>query len=159
MGEGRQNRLAPDQRPETVHEKRAFRSAFRRRRCLIPADGWLEWRKEGNLKQPYFISSSSGNPLSFAGLWERWDKDTDTIESFTILTTSASPALGDIHQRQPAIVETADVNEWLELGTGTERLLEMARTPSRGPFDRWPVSTRANSARNDDPDLLLPLDA
>ena len=145
-------------RAETVHEKRAFRSAFRRRRCLIPADGWLEWRKEGNLKQPYFISSSSGNPLSFAGLWECWSKGIETIESFTILTTGACAALNDIHHRQPAIIKTVDCDEWLEPGTDTERLLEMVRAPRAGPFNRWPVSTRVNSARNDDPDLLLPLD-
>ena len=145
-------------RSETVHEKRAFRSAFRRRRCLIPADGWLEWRKEGNLKQPYFITSSSGNPLSFAGLWERWNKGTETIEGFTILTTGARATLNDIHHRQPAIIETANFDEWLEPGTDTERLLEMARTRSAGPFNRWPVSTRVNSARNDDPDLLVPIE-
>ena len=145
-------------RAETVHEKPAFRAAFRRRRCLIPADGWLEWRKEGSAKQPYFITAANEEPVSFAGLWERWNKDAETIESFTILTTGACATLNDIHHRQPAIIETADFDEWLEPGTDTERLLEMARTPSRGPFKRWPVSTRVNSARNDDPNLLLPLD-
>ena len=60
-------------RAETVHEKPAFRAAFRRRRCLVPADGWLEWRSEGGVKQPYYISAASGAPVSFAGLWERWE--------------------------------------------------------------------------------------
>ena len=61
-------------RSETVHEKPAFRAAFRRRRCLIPADGWLEWRNDGSAKQPYFITAASREPVSFAGLWERWEQ-------------------------------------------------------------------------------------
>ena len=142
-------------RAETVHEKLAFRAAFRRRRCLVPADGWLEWRKEGSGKQPYFITADSDEPLSFAGLWERWDNDGEAIESFTILTTAA-PALADLHHRQPAIIEADDFGEWLEPSTPSERLLALARRAYEGPFDRWAVSRRVNSARNDDPDLLLP---
>ena len=145
-------------RAETVHEKPAFRAAFRRRRCLVPADGWLEWRKEGSAKQPYFITSASREVLSFAALWDRWEAGGERIESFTILTTGASAALADVHDRQPTIIEVDDFEKWLEPNTPTERLLAIARRAYEGPFDRWPVSRRVNNARNDAPDLLLPLD-
>ena len=146
-------------RSETVHEKPSFRSAFRRRRCVIPANGWLEWRREGDRKQPWFITSPTRDPFSFAGLWEHWNKGAEAIESFTILTTDASSALRDIHHRQPAIIDSTDLEDWLNPGTSSERLLEMAREASAGPFDRWPVTARVNSARNDEPELLHPLDA
>ena len=144
-------------RAETVQEKPAFRAAFRRRRCLIPADGWLEWRKEESGKQPWFITSASGEPLSFAGLWERWERNGEAVETFTILTTAASAGLIAIHHRQPTIVEPDNFDEWLEPSTAPERLLALARGAYEGAFDRWPVSRRVNNPRNDAPDLLLPL--
>ena len=92
-------------RAETVHEKPAFRSAFKARRCLIPADGWFEWQRSGAGKKPHFLSLADGSPLSFAGLWERWTKGGEPVESFTILTTRAAPALAAVHPRQPAIID------------------------------------------------------
>ena len=145
-------------RAETVHEKPAFRVAFRRRRCLVPADGWLEWRSEGGVKQPYYVRAASGAPVSFAGLWERWEGAGEVLESFAIVTTAASAALVDLHHRQPALVDAQECEEWLAPDTGTERLLALARRSHPGPFARWPVSRRVNSPRNDEPDLLLPLD-
>ena len=97
--------------------------------------------------------------MSFAGLWERWEKNGEAIEAFTILTTAASPEFIAIHHRQPSIIEADDFEEWLDPGTGTERLLALARCSYDGHFDRWRVSRRVNNARNDAPDLLLPLDA
>ena len=88
-------------RAETVHEKPAFRSALRARRCLIPSNGWFEWKRTGGGKQPYFLALESGAPVSFAALWEQWGRDGQHIESFTIITTEASPGLTDIHNRQP----------------------------------------------------------
>ena len=145
-------------RAETVHGKPAFRAAFRRRRCLVPVDGWFEWRKEPGGKQPWFIAAAGGAPLSFAGLWERWEKGDEPMETFTLLTTDAAPGLLDIHHRQPSIIEADDFEEWLDPGTGTERLLALARRSHEGPFDHWPVSRRVNNVRNDAPDLLQPLD-
>ena len=144
-------------RSETAHQKPAFRAAFKRRRCLVGADGWFEWRQEGGGKQPWFITAADRAPVSFAGLWERWERNEEVLETFTILTTAAAPALADIHHRQPTIVEAADFEEWLDPRTGTERLLALARRSYEGPFDRWPVSKRVNHPRNDDPDLLLRL--
>ena len=117
-------------RAETVHEKPAFRAAFKRRRCLIPADGWLEWRAEEDGKQPYFITAASREPLSFGGLWER---EGEVIESFTILTTAASLTLDDIHHRQPSIIRAGDFDTWLTPDTPQDRLLALAAARTRGP--------------------------
>ena len=143
---------------ETVHEKPAFRAAFRRQRCLVPANGWFEWRTEREGKQPYFITASSAEPVSFGALWETWTADGVTVESFAILTTEATPALADLHHRQPVVIRTGDFDEWLDPKTETQRLLAMARNPHPGPFDWWRVSRRVNSPRNDAPELLHPLD-
>lgn len=142
-----------------MHEKPVFRGAFRRRRCLVPADGWFEWRREATGKQPYFIAAAGGAPVSFAGLWERWEIGGEPLETFTLLTTAAASALAGIHHRQPSIVEADDFDEWLDPDSGTERLLALARAPYEGPFEHWAVSRRVNNARSDDPDLLRPLDA
>ena len=144
-------------RAETVHERRAFRAAFKRRRCLIPADGWFEWRKEAGGKQPWFITAADRTPVSFAGLWECWERGDEPLETFTILTTAAAPTLGDIHHRQPSIIEADDYEEWLAPDTPHGRLLTLARHSTEGPFDCWPVSKRVNYPRIDDPDLLAPL--
>ena len=146
-------------RAETVHEKRAYRAAFKRRRCVIPASGWFEWREEKIGKQPWYITAVDGAPVSFAGLWERWEKGPEPIESFTVLTTVASPGLDAIHHRQPSILEAEGFDEWLAPGTPTERLLALARHSHEGPFESRRVSRRVNNSRNEGPDLLLPLEA
>ena len=145
-------------RAETVREKPAFREAFRRRRCVIPANGWFEWRREGGEKQPYWIRPGVAEVFSLAGLWERWDGGEERLETFTILTTAASPALADIHHRQPVIVEEGDVEDWLDPASPAERLAGIVRDPCEGPFDRWPVSRAVNSARNDAPELVQPVE-
>ena len=86
-------------RAETVAEKPTYRQAIRRRRCLIPADGFYEWRKVGARKQPYCIASADGAPFAFAGLWERWERDGEVLESCTILVTQANTLLAPIHDR------------------------------------------------------------
>ena len=91
-------------RSETIHTKLSFGAAFRSRRCLVPADGWFEWQRTGYGKHPYFLALEDGSPLSFAALWERWGKGNNSLESFAIITTTASPELADIHHRQPAII-------------------------------------------------------
>ncbi len=146
-------------RSETVHEKPAFRSAFRWRRCVIPVNGWFEWRREGGARQPYLIRPGDAEVFSLAGLWERWEKGEEPLETFTILTTAASPALADIHHRQPVIVEDGAVDEWLDPVSPAGRLVEIVRGPYEGPFDRWPVSRAVNDARNDSPELVHPVEA
>ena len=144
-------------RAETVHEKPAFRTALRHRRCVVPVNGWFEWRREDGEKQPYFIRPAGGGVISLAGLWERWEKGSEPVETFTVLTTGASPALADVHHRQPAIVEPDDLDGWLEPATAPVRLLEIAGTSSPGPFEHWAVGREVNHARNDSPELLHPI--
>ena len=146
-------------RSETVHEKPAFRSAFRRRRCVIPVNGWFEWRREDGEKQPYWIRPENAAAFSLAGLWERWEKGEEPVETFTVLTIGASAALADIHHRQPVIVEDGDLEAWLDPDSPVERVFEIARTAFAGPFDRRKVSRAVNSARNDTPDLVRPVEA
>jgi len=144
-------------RAESVHYKPSFRAAFRSRRCLLPVDGWFEWQQRGRAKQPYLLTLKEGSPLSLAALWERWDRGGAPIETFTIITTAASPGLEDIHHRQPAIIDPRWFTEWLDRRTPLPALLELARESHDGPFERRAVSARVNSVRNDDPDVLLPV--
>ncbi len=144
-------------RAETVHQKPAFRSAFRSRRCLIPANGWFEWRRTGGSKQPFFLALENGSPVSFAALWEQWARDDQRLETFTIVTTDASPALADIHDRQPAIVDPDDFTDWLDPKTPAETLQEIIGPPNEGPYEIRTVSDRVNRVANDTPDILDPL--
>ncbi len=116
-------------RAETVHTKPSFGVAFRSRRCLVPANGWFEWQRLGGGKQPYYLALADGSPLSFAALWERWGGDGESVESFTIITTTAAPQLADIHHRQPAIVSSERFDDWLDPTSPIPRLLELLRNP------------------------------
>ena len=102
-------------RAETVAEKPAYRAAYRRRRCLVLADGFYEWHKEGAGKTPYFISLASGEPFAFAGLWERWESKTsdDIIESATLITAGATDFMSRLHHRMPVILEPGTADSWL----------------------------------------------
>ncbi len=147
-------------RSETVAEKPSFRSAFRHRRCLVPADGFYEWRREGEIKQPYRIGMSGGQAVAFAGLWESWSgaEDGAVVETFTILTTEANRKLRPIHPRMPVILAPESYETWLDASPETaERALSIARPFAAGPMAFYRVSTRVNSPRNDDPDCLKPI--
>ena len=141
-------------RAETVDSKPAFRSAFKSRRCLVPADGWFEWVREGGGKSPRFLSMADGSTASFAGLWERWDGADGPIESFTIITTEASPQLVQVHARQPAVVDRQQHEEWLAPDAPKETLLDIVRNPHPGPYRIKPVSSLVNNVRNDGPELI-----
>ncbi len=144
-------------RSETVHFKPSFSAAFRFRRCLVPANGWFEWQRAGPARQPWFVAPAEGSPLSFAGLWERWDKAEVPVESFTIITTAATPELAGIHQRQPAIIPPERFDQWLDPASPLPQLLDLVREPCAGPFEPRAVSTRVNRVANDDPEILVPL--
>ena len=141
-------------RAETVNEKPAFRSAFRARRCLVPASGWFEWQGVGRGKQPWLVALEDGSPLSFAALWERWDKGEEGLETFTIITTAACEDLAGIHHRQPAIIPPDRFMDWLDPGSPWERLLDLVREPCVGPFEKRPVSIRVNRVSNNDASIL-----
>ena len=144
-------------RAETVRDKPAYRAAFRARRCLVPANGWFEWQGTRGARQPWYIALADGSPLSFAALWERWDKSGDGLETFTIITTAASEGLADIHHRQPAIIHPERFGDWLEPASPSEQLLDVVRKPFTGPFEKRPVSTRVNSVANNDAAILAPV--
>ena len=141
-------------RAETVAEKPSFRNAYRKRRCLVLADGFYEWHTEGGAKVPYYISLASGGPCAFAGLWEHWEsKETDeTLETATIVTTAASEFLSQLHHRMPVVLEPASADRWM--GGDLSLLDEVA---GAGPRMRaWPVDRRVGNARNESDDLADP---
>ena len=143
-------------RAETVGDKPAYRAAFRARRCLVPANGWFEWQRAGRGKQPWFVALADGSPVSFAALWERWDKAGDCLETFTIITTEACASLVDIHHRQPAIIRPHHFGDWLDSTSRLDQLLDLVREPCTGPFEKRPVSIRVNSVANNDAAILDP---
>ena len=147
-------------RAETVADKPTYRQAFRQRRCLIPADGFYEWRKEGSRKQPYCIAPADDAPLAFAGLWEHWERDGQVVESCTILVTQANALMAPIHDRMPVILDPADETRWLDPTITDPAVLKPLLVPC--PVARlrlWPVSTAVNVTRHDGPELMAPLHA
>lgn len=139
-------------RAETVAEKPSFRNAFRKRRCLILADGFYEWRKEGDGKTPYFISLDSGEPMAFAGLWEDWtDKQTgESLHSGTIVTTAANDFMADLHKRMPVVLIPETAQRWFD---DAGALLDgYAEACPR--LRAWPVSRRVNNPRNEGEELI-----
>ena len=147
-------------RAETIAEKPAFRAAFRRRRCLIPADGFYEWKTERGRKQPYRIALEGGAPFAFAGLWERWEGsgEAGAVESCTIVTTEANARLKAIHHRMPVILAPEAYVAWLDPATpGAEAQALLRPAPSEW-FTAYRVSPKINSPANDDPALIEPLD-
>lgn len=141
-------------RAESVGSKPAFQSAFKSRRCLVPADGWFESVREGGGKSPRFLSMADGSIASFAALWERWDGSDGLIESLSIITTEASPELAHVHVRQLAIFDPQQFEEWLAPDARREALLDMVRHPHPGPYGIQPVSSLVNNVRNDGPEVL-----
>ena len=146
-------------RAETVAEKPAFRSAFRRRRCLLVADGFYEWQKQPEgPKQPYRITLQDGGPFGFAGLWESWrDPAGGTVESCTIVTTEANAFLAPIHHRMPVIVSPGDFDLWLDPGAPPQTALALLRPYPDGAMAAYPVSRRVNNVANDDPEVIAPV--
>lgn len=141
-------------RAETVAEKPSFRSAYKKRRCLILADGFYEWRKEGDGKTPYFISLADESPFAFAGLWEHWDsKESDeSLQSTAIITTAANDFMVQLHQRMPVVMLPEQAERWLG---GDMELLSKVIDNSPA-FRAWPVDRKVNNARNEDATLIDP---
>lgn len=145
-------------RADTITEKPSFRAAFRRRRCLIPADSFYEWKTLDSGKQAYRITFADGEPFAFAALWEDWQgADGSEIESCTIVTTEAVPAIADVHHRMPVILDPDAFETWL---TGAPEEAEVLMRPYAGPrhLMSGPISNLVNNVRNDGPDLWDPVD-
>jgi putative SOS response-associated peptidase YedK len=140
---------------ETAVEKPAFREAMRRRRCLIPADGFYEWQKiTPQEKQPYHFSMLDDSVFALAGLWESWrDPAGQTIETCTILTTKPNALVAAVHDRMPAILTPESYDLWLDPGiTDPSRVIECLTPFDARLMKKYPVSTRVNRAENDDPE-------
>jgi putative SOS response-associated peptidase YedK len=143
-------------RAETVAEKPAFRSAFRHRRCLIAADGFYEWQPQPDgHKQPYFIHLADDQPFAFAGIWEHWERDGKALDSCSIIVTAANELMKPIHDRMPVILPPERYDEWLDPALADpERLRPLLRPFPFASMRLHPVSTRVNSPRNDERDLI-----
>lgn len=146
-------------RAETLAERPAYRNAFRRRRCVVLASGWYEWQKTAAGKQPWFIHRRDGEPLGFAGLWEQWlDRASgESIQSCTIVTTAAPPALAEIHDRMPALLGQAALALWLAPAvTDGAGLTPLLGNGEAGTLEARPVSREVNDARREGPQLVEP---
>ncbi len=144
-------------RAETVASRPAYRGPFRHRRCLVPANGFYEWKQETGGKQPYFITLASGEPFAFAGLWDQWTSpEGDEILSFTIIVTEANDTIRPIHDRMPVILSPDDYEPWLgeDSSPSRTRLAIMLRPYPAERMRTYPVSRDVNSPTNDSPALL-----
>lgn len=138
-------------RSETAAELPSFRGAFRRRRCLVPADGFFEWRALPGMKkrQPYFISGRQPGPLALAGLWE----EAEAGASFVILTTAPNATVARLHDRMPAILPPAVLAAWLDPATPVDRLVALLRPAADDVLTSHPVALLVNDVRNDGPEV------
>ncbi|KAF0994895.1 SOS response-associated peptidase [Geobacillus sp. TFV-3] len=137
-------------RAETIDEKASFRHAFKRRRCLILADGFFEWKKEGTKKVPYRFTLKTGEPFAFAGLWERWDGPSGLLETCTIITTRANELIAPIHDRMPVILPPERHEDWLDLRLDDSEYLKSLLLPyPSGEMCMYEVVPLVNSPKND----------
>lgn len=145
-------------RGESVAEKPSFRDAFRRRRCLIPASGFYEWKTEGKAKQPYYISMKSGETMALAGLWESWKApDGSILRTACIITTGPNAVMVPIHDRMPVIIPPEQWQDWLGAPAGTVAgLLALCAAEH---LQAWPVSRRVSKTQDDDAGLIEAIDA
>ncbi len=143
---------------ETVRTLPTFRDAYRRRRCIVPVDGFFEWKaiKGQKAKQPYSITMKDGSPFGLGGLWENWKDPTsgEWVRTFTIITTDANELVAEIHDRMPLILALTDYVRWLSDEPDPHEL--MRPFPSE-PMRIWPISTRVNKPENDDPSIVEPI--
>jgi putative SOS response-associated peptidase YedK len=144
-------------RAESVSSKPAFRGAFRYRRCLVPADGFYEWRKEGKRKQPLYIRRKDGQPFAFAGLWEEWEREGEVIEFCVIITTEANDLVSEFHDRMPVILNSSNYDLWLDPSVQDPEVLEpLLRPYPSDEMEVYSVSRLVNDPRNEDPKCVEP---
>ena len=146
-------------RCETVATKPAFRAAFKKRRCLVPADGFFEWQKVGAAKQPYNIGLKDHEPFAFAGLWEWW-RDPATLEEVktcSIITTTPNELTAPIHDRMPVILPMDRRAAWLDPGISAEELQSFLVPFDANLMEAYPISTRVGSPKNDDAGIIASL--
>ncbi|HWD04045.1 MAG TPA: SOS response-associated peptidase [Amycolatopsis sp.] len=151
-------------RAETAAEKPAFKRALASRRCLVPADGWFEWRRTGKEKEPFYMTDPSGASLAFAGIWESWrpkesTSDTQPVITFSIITTDAAGQLRSIHDRMPLVVPREHWDGWLDPDTSAVGDLLVPTPPDIvESLELRPISNLVNNVRNNGPQLLARLE-
>jgi putative SOS response-associated peptidase YedK len=145
-------------RVETVDTKPAFRSAFKKRRCLVVADGYYEWRPSD--KQPFYITLKSREPMAFAGLWETWTSPEGPVQSCTICTTDANDSMGHLHDRMPIILPRPSIDHWLDPSVSDpDELKPMLQQFPGDEMQTWPVGKAVGNVRNQGASLIEPIDA
>ena len=144
-------------RRETLADKPAFRSAYRRRRCLVPADGYFEWQRQGTRTQPWFLSGRDGSPLAMAGLYELWRGPDDAVRwTCTVVTTDAADDHGDIHDRTPLLVPREAWARWLDPAVDDPGV-DLLVPGTAGVLSAWPVGDEVGNVRHDGPGLVVPV--
>jgi putative SOS response-associated peptidase YedK len=138
---------------ETVHQLPSFRDAFRRRRAILPIDGFFEWRAIGSGKQPYAIAMANGSPFGLAAIWENWKDPTtgEWVRTFAVITVPANELVSQIHDRMPAILRPEDYSRWL--GSDAD-VRDLIISYPAALMRIWPISSRVNSPKHDDPSVL-----
>jgi putative SOS response-associated peptidase YedK len=145
-------------RGESVLDKPAFRNGMKRRRCLFPADGFYEWKRDGEKKQPYFVRLKSGQPMAFAGLWESWmGPNGEEMETAAIVTTTASRSIAHIHDRMPVIVPPEAFDFWLDPNVDGEMAASVIAPARDALIEAYAVSRAVNRTANDSAALIEPL--
>jgi putative SOS response-associated peptidase YedK len=146
-------------RSETVLEKPAYRDSFKKRRCLIPADGFYEWKEIGKDKQPYNFGMADDSAFAFAGIWDAWKmQDGTCMESFSILTTTPNDLVQDVHDRMPVILDADDYDQWLDPGVkDPTTLTELLKAFPAKKMRSYPLSQLVNSPKNDKPECIVGL--
>lgn len=146
-------------RAETLEDRPSFNESFRLRRCLIPANGFFEWKRAGREKRPFYIQARDEALLFFAGIWDRWNSRGEAIMSCAIITTSANEIVGELHDRMPAILRPENHGAWLNPHTNRVALLHMLRPFPSSETKIHPVGSSVNSTANDSAELLRPVDS
>lgn len=144
-------------RAESLLEKPTFRSAFQHRRCLVPADGYYQWREGDSSKQPYLVTRRDAAPFAFAGLWERWGPRHDpaaALDSFTIITTQANDLLSSFHHRMPVVLAPESFAAWLDPDASGDAVLDLLAPSPNDLLQAVPLDRAVNSIRADGPELL-----
>ena len=146
-------------RAETLEERPSFSESFRLRRCLIPANGFFEWKRSGREKRPFYFQASDEAVVYFAGIWDSWSHRGNVIDSCAIITTPANDLVGELHDRMPAILLPEDQKAWLDPRTNRLALLRMLQPFPASQMKLHPVGSGVNSPENDSADLLLAVEA
>jgi putative SOS response-associated peptidase YedK len=146
-------------RSETAADKPSFRESMRTRRCLVIADGFYEWKREADHKRPHCLRMRDGQPFGMAGLWDRWTSpEGESVESFTILTTSPNALVEEVHDRMPVIIDRAQYERWLALDLTDPGQISCLLEPYPDELmESYEVSSHVNSPRHDDPACMEPI--